>query len=63
MTVVSFGLSTDPAVGASTRFPIGSVTVRATVPFSPLFAYPFLTNNGVWTVTSQATFSVSQGRQ
>jgi Flp pilus assembly protein TadG len=63
VTVVSFGRSTDPAVGASTRFPIGNVTIRASVPFSPLFAYPFLTTNGTWTVTSQASFSVSQGRQ
>lgn len=63
VTIVSFGLTTDPNVGASARFPIGSVTVRATVPFSPLFAYPFLTTNGTWTVTSQASFSVSQGRQ
>ena len=62
VSIVSFALSTDPAVGASTRFPIASVTVRATVPFSPLFAYPFLTNNGTWTVTSQVSFSVSQGR-
>lgn len=63
VTIVSWSTSTDPAVGASTRYPIGSVTVRATVPFSPLFAYPFLTNNGTWTVTSQASFSVAQGRQ
>jgi Flp pilus assembly protein TadG len=62
VTVVSFARSTDPAVGASARFPIASVSVRSTVPFSPIFAYPFLTNNGTWTVTSQATFSISQGR-
>lgn len=63
VSVVSFARSTDPAVGASTQYPIGSVTIRSTVPFSPIFAYPFLTNNGTWTITSQATFSVSQGRQ
>ena len=62
VTIVSFATSTDPAVGASTRNPIASVTVRSTVPFSPLFAYPFITNNGTWTVTSQVSFSVSQGR-
>ena len=62
VTIVSFALSTDPNAGASTRNPIGNVTVRATVPFNPLFAYPFLTTNGTWTITSQATFSVSQGR-
>jgi len=63
VTIVSFASSTDPAVGASTSHPIASVTVKSTVPFSPLFAYPFLTTNGTWTITSQVSFSVSQGRQ
>jgi len=63
VSVVSFSLSTDPTVGASGTYPIASVTINATVPFSPLFAYPFLTQNGTWTVTSQASFSVAQGRQ
>lgn len=62
VTVESYASSTDPNVGASTSHPIVSVTIRSTVPFSPLFAYPFLTNNGTWTVTSQVSFSVSQGR-
>jgi Flp pilus assembly protein TadG len=63
VTVVSFSLSTDPAIGASSKYPVGTATVRATVPFTMLFAYPFLTQNGVWTITSQESFSVAQGRQ
>ena len=61
VTVVSFTLSAT-ADGASPLYPVGTATVRATVPFSPLFAYPFLTQNGTWTVTSQASFSIAQGR-
>ena len=38
-------------------------TVTASVPFTPLFAYPFLTQNGTMTVSTAATFSVAQGRQ
>lgn len=62
VTVVSFSLSTT-ADGASSRYPIGTATIRASLPFSMLFAYPFLTRNGTWTITSDATFSVAQGRQ
>jgi len=62
VSIVSFATTVDPVQGASSRNPIASVTVRATVPFSPLFAYPFITNNGTWTVTSQVSFSVAQGR-
>ena len=62
VTVVSWSTSTSGADGASGNNPIATVTINATVPFSPLFAYPFLTQNGTWTVTSQSTFSVAQGR-
>jgi Flp pilus assembly protein TadG len=63
VTVVSWSSSSSGTDGASPNYPIATVTIRSTVPFSPLFAYPFLTNNGTWTVTSQATFSVAQNRQ
>jgi Flp pilus assembly protein TadG len=63
VSVVSWSTSTSGTVGASSSNPIATVTIRSTVPFSPLFAYPFLTQNGTWTVTSQATFSVAQNRQ
>ena len=62
VTVVSWSTSTSPADGASPTYPIATVTIRASVPFSPLFAYPFLTQNGTWTITSDATFSIVQGR-
>ena len=63
VSVVSFSLTTSPTVGASTKYPIGTATINASVPFNPLFAYPFLTQNGTWTITSQQTFAVAQGRQ
>jgi len=63
VTVVSWATSTSGADGASNSYPIATVTIRSTVPFSPLFAYPFLTQNGTWTITSQNTFSIAQGRQ
>jgi Flp pilus assembly protein TadG len=63
VTVTAFSLSTSSAIGGSSLNPIGSATITASVPFTPLFAYPFLTSNGTMTVTSQATFSVAQGRQ
>lgn len=62
VTVVSWSTSVSPLDGASSYYPIATVTIRSTVPFNPLFAYPFLTQNGTWTITSQATFSIAQGR-
>jgi len=63
VTVVTWSSSTSGSDGASTRYPVVTATVNATVPFRMLFAYPFLTQNGSWTITSQATFSIAQGRQ
>lgn len=61
VSVTAFDRSTT-AVGASTRYPIGTATVHSTIQFQPLFAYPFITQGGAWTISSQATFSVAQGR-
>jgi Flp pilus assembly protein TadG len=63
VTVVSWASSTSGTDGASPSYPVVTTTIRATVPFSPLFAYPFVTQNGTWTITSQATFSIAQHRQ
>jgi Flp pilus assembly protein TadG len=63
VTVVSYDLSTNQNAGASDDYPIGTVTVRSSLPFRPLFAYPFLTQNGNWTVITEATFSVAQNRE
>jgi Flp pilus assembly protein TadG len=61
VTVSSFSLSTT-AAGASTKFPIATVTVTATLPFRTFFGYPLFTQNGAWTLTSTQSFSIVQGR-
>jgi Flp pilus assembly protein TadG len=61
VTVTSFSVS-DTAPGASEDYPLGSVTVQSTLPFSPMFAYPLITQNGQWIVTTSASFSILQGR-
>jgi Flp pilus assembly protein TadG len=62
VSIVSFSLSTT-APGASTAHPLGTATVEARLPFSPLLAYPFITQNGSWTIITRASFSIMQGRQ
>jgi hypothetical protein len=49
--------------GASAQHPIGTATVETRLPFSPLFAYPFITQDGVWTIVARESFSIVQGRQ
>jgi Flp pilus assembly protein TadG len=61
VTVVSYNLS-ETAAGASHTYPVGTVTVRSSLLFRPLFAYPFITQNGNWTIITDATFSVAQHR-
>jgi Flp pilus assembly protein TadG len=61
VAVSNFSVSTT-ATGASTKYPIGTVTVTSTFPFRPLFAYPLITQNGAWTITATETYSVIQGR-
>ena len=61
VTVVTFNLSTT-APGASTPYPIGTATVESRLPFSPIVAWPFITQNGTWTIVTRATFSVAQNR-
>ncbi len=50
------------AAGASAKYPIGTATITATLPFQTLFSYPFFTQNGAWTLTSTQSYSVIQGR-
>jgi Flp pilus assembly protein TadG len=50
------------AQGASAKFPIGSATVTATLPFRTFFSYPFFTQGGAWTITSTQAYSIVQGR-
>jgi Flp pilus assembly protein TadG len=58
---VSYASSTT-AAGASSRYPVATVTVQATLPFQTMFAYPLFTQNGAWTLTSTQTYSIIQGR-
>jgi hypothetical protein len=56
-------LTVDPgATGASSRNPLGTATIRAQLPFSPLLAYPFITNGGTWTITTESSFAILRGR-
>jgi Flp pilus assembly protein TadG len=61
VSVSSFTVSTT-ATGASTSYPIGSVTVTATLPFRTFFGYPLFTQNGAWTLSSTQTYSIIQNR-
>lgn len=62
VSVSSFSVSST-APGATVTYPIGSATVQVSVPFRTLFAYPFITQNGSWTVVTRGSFSVVQGRK
>jgi Flp pilus assembly protein TadG len=59
VTVVSFSRSTT-APGSTTKHPLATVTVRTSLPFDTLFDYPFVGGN--WTLGTDQTFSVVQGR-
>jgi Flp pilus assembly protein TadG len=48
--------------GGSTSNPAGTARVTACLPFRTLFAYPFLTQNGAWTVTSDRSYTILVGR-
>jgi Flp pilus assembly protein TadG len=64
VTVPSFALATDGTIepGATTANPVATVTVSSTMQFRTLFAYPFFTQNGAWTLSSTESFKVIQGR-
>jgi Flp pilus assembly protein TadG len=60
---VSVVFTTNPnGVGSSVGHPVGTATVQSTLQFRPLFNYPLITQNGVWTISAQTTFSIAQGR-
>jgi Flp pilus assembly protein TadG len=48
--------------GASSKYPIGTATVTAALPFRMLFAYPFITQNGTWNITSTQKYTIVQNR-
>jgi Flp pilus assembly protein TadG len=63
VSITSFTISTDPAVGASPTYPMGTAAVQVSLPFRPLFAYPLITQNGTWTIVTTGTFSILRGRE
>jgi Flp pilus assembly protein TadG len=63
VTVTSLAISTDPTVGASTRYPLGTASIQVSLPFRPLFAYPLITQDGTWTIVTSGTFSILRGRE
>ena len=61
VTVLKFKLDlTKP--GATVDNPIGEAKIEATLPFRMFFSYPFLTDNGTWTLVARAEYHVTQGR-
>lgn len=42
--------------------PLVTVTVSSTLPFRTLFAYPLFTQAGAWTLQSNQTYAILQGR-
>ena len=54
--------SSSTATGASSKYPLGTATVTACLPFRPLFSYPFITQNGAWPIRVSATYQVLQNR-
>jgi len=48
--------------GGTTRNPIVTVTVEATLPFKTLFSYPLLTQNQAWNLTSTQSYSIVLNR-
>lgn len=61
--VVTLTWSTPQTTGAgSVKNPLGSATVATSFPFRLLFAYPFITQGGAWTIGSNQTYTVVQNR-
>ena len=60
VAITSYSRSST-APGATAFFPLGSVTVEATVPFEMLMHWPWL-DEGTWTLRAEESFQVLQGR-
>lgn len=50
------------ANGGSASNPVGTARVVSCLPFRTLFAYPLLTNNGVWVIKADRTYKILVGR-
>ena len=49
-------------LGGSAAFPLSTATVKVCMPFQTIFAYPFLTTDGVWMLGSEREITVLVGR-
>ena len=54
--------TTSTASPGTTKNPLVTVTVSSTLQFRTLFAYPLFTQGGAWTLRSNQTYAVLQGR-
>jgi Flp pilus assembly protein TadG len=50
------------APGATSVNPIATVTVTVTFPFRTIFGYPLFTQAGAWTLSSNQSYAIAQGR-
>lgn len=58
---VTFTSSTT-ASGASTKNPLATVVVTATMTFRTLYPYPYFTNGGAKVLSSTRTYAILQGK-
>jgi len=62
LTTVTANRDTTASQGGSTAYPLQSAQVLSCAPFRTLFAYPFLTTNGAWILSSDRTYNLIVGR-
>ena len=58
----TYTLDTSWEIGGSVANPLSTAKVTACFPFETLFAYPFLTNDGVWVLRTEREMTVIVGR-
>lgn len=59
VTLTSFTVE-DSNVATSIGSPVVTARVESALEFRTLFPYPFITNDGAWTLTVRETYSVAQ---
>lgn len=58
----TYSTDTSFASGGSASNPVGNARVVTCLPFRTLFAYPLLTNNGVWVIKADRNYKILVGR-
>jgi Flp pilus assembly protein TadG len=58
----TYSSDTTFANGGSASNPVGTARVVSCLPFKTLFAYPLLTNNGVWVIKADRSYKILVGR-